>query len=200
MVPEPERRLIADRYRHQHGPEVRQKVLAKADIERGFVLLNEVLAKDGVHATVNLVGGAVMLLVYDVRPATQDIDGWIVPENHIERHIRSVGRQLGDERWLHEQALMYFPDHHPGKGDFIPCRDYSHVSVQVADERTMFAMKALALRNPKDRNDFLFLAKILNIRTVEEAMTVIGTYYRDVSPDKIVNIAGVLDELNPRRR
>jgi hypothetical protein len=175
-------------------------VLGKADIERGFMLLNAALAADGMRATVNLVGGAVMLLVHDIRAMTQDIDGWIAPENHIERHIRAVGTQLGDEQWLNEQALMYFPDQHPGKGDFIPFRDYGNLSVQVADERTMFAMKALALRNPKDRKDFQFLAEILDIRTAAEAVSVISRYYRDVSPERVAAIAGVLDEIDPRSR
>ncbi len=125
-----------------------------------------------------------MLLVHDVRPTTQDIDGWIVPENHIERHIRAVGVTLGDEHWLNEQALMYFPDQHPGKGDFTPFHDYGHLSVQVADERTMFAMKANVLRNPQDRRYFQYLAEILNIRTVEDALIVIGRYYRELTPGK----------------
>jgi hypothetical protein len=200
LVPVAERRRIAEKYRGKEPAVLERKKLGKEDMERGFSLLNAALAREGIRATVNLVGGAVMLLVHDVRPTTRDIDGWVVPDNRIERHIRAVGVTLGDERWLNEQALMYFPDKHPGKGDFTPYRDYGNLSIQVADERTMFAMKALALRNPKDRRDFQYLAEILNVRTVKEAQLIIGRYYRELTPERIATIAGVLDEIDSGRR
>lgn len=66
----------------------------------------------------------------------------------------------------------------------------------------MFAMKALALRNPKDRRDFQYLdlAEILNVRTVKDALEIIGRYYRELPPQRIATIAGVLDEIASGRR
>lgn len=200
LVPLAERDRIAERYRTREHAVQERKKLGKAEIERGFALLNDALARDALRATVNVVGGAVMLLVHDLRPTTQDVDAWIAPDNLIERHIRAVGAVLGDETWLNEQALMYFPDQHPGKGDFTLCRDYGNLSVQVAGERTMFAMKALALRNAKDRRGFQYLAEILNLRTLSDAQTIIARYYRELTPARLVMIAGALDEIAARAR
>lgn len=198
---EAERRRIAARYRHSFGDDIGRKALDRTAVERGFTLLNEALARDGIKATVNLVGGVVMLLAHEIRPKTQNIDGWVALENHIEKHILAVGKVLGDERWLNEQALMYFPDKHQGKGDWLPWRDYGNLIVQTADERTMFAMKALALRNAKDRKDFQYLAEILNVRTTVEAMAIVSNYYSDASLDSRARsmITEVLDELDSRR-
>ena len=171
--------------------------LDKATIERGFELLNRLLIRDAQKATVNLVGGAVMLLVHELRPKTRDIDGWLAPENHIERQIREVGHELGDERWLNEQALMYFPDKRPGRGDWIRYRSYSNLIIQTADERTMFAMKALALRGKKDMLDFQYLAEILNIRTLEDAAMVISEYFKagSLTQQSLARVGEALDEL-----
>ncbi len=79
-------------------------------------------------------------------------------------------------------------------------RDYGNLCIQVADARTMFAMKALALRNAKDRRDFHYLAEILDVRTVADAESIIARYYRALSPERIATIAGALDEIDPGRR
>jgi hypothetical protein len=195
-----ERRVqIAARYRaifarSSGGQAVR---LQKADIERGFSLLNDILRRDGRRATVNLIGGAVMLLVHELRPKTLDVDGWLAPENYIEDQIREVGRVLGDERWLNEQDRMYLPDRHHTRGDWLPYQAYSNLVVQTADERTMFAMKALALRGAKDKLDFQYLAEILSIHNIDDAMGVMRAYYREssITATMRLKIKEALDDL-----
>ncbi len=171
--------------------------LNKADIERGFELLNGLLIRDTQKATVNLVGGAVMLLVHELRPKTRDIDGWLAPENRIERQIREVGRTIGNESWLNEQALMYFPDKRSDKGDWVRYHSYSNLIIQTADERTMFAMKALALRGRKDILDFQYLCEILSIRALDDAVMVISEYFKTtaLTQQALARIEEALDEL-----
>ncbi len=57
LVPEAERRRIAAKYRIQEAAVLERRHLGKAGMERGFALLNQALARDGIRATVNLAGG-----------------------------------------------------------------------------------------------------------------------------------------------
>ena len=50
-------------------------LLTREQIERAFERLNAILAGEGVHAELYLVGGAVMCLALNARPATKDVDG-----------------------------------------------------------------------------------------------------------------------------
>ena len=202
LVGEHRQREIAIRYRKLFGATPATKPLKKADIEHGFALLNDALKRDQRRATINLVGGAVMVLIHELRPSTLDIDGWLAPENYIAQQIREVGLLLGDERWLNKQALMYFPDQHPAKGDWVAYQTYSNLTIQTADARTMFSMKAMALRGAHDKLDFQYLSEILNISTLDEALLVIRRYYRETSLDQrsLVKIGEALDELRTSGR
>ncbi len=140
-----------------------------------------------------------MVLAHVVRAMTADIDGWVAPENFIDRQIQEVGRTLGDERWSNEQALMYFPDKHPDKGEWIPYRSLSHLVIQTANERTMSAMKGLALRGGGDRLDSRYLAEILSVRTADDAMTIIAGFYHSsaITPRVRGKIQNALIGLHP---
>ena len=177
---ESERRSLAERYRALY-PVPPRPLLDRQRVEHGFSLLNEALRQDNTHATINLVGGAVLMLVHEIRPMTEDVDAWIAPDNYIESHILAVGRVLGQERWLNEDALCYFPDRHPGKGVWEPWLILSNLTVQTADPRTLFAMKATALRNAKDRLDLRYLAELIGVSTFDQAHAIIRAFYRDNS-------------------
>jgi predicted nucleotidyltransferase len=49
-------------------------LLSQKDIRQGLIRLGELVAQDGQHLRLILVGGAVMSLAYDARASTRDID------------------------------------------------------------------------------------------------------------------------------
>lgn len=61
------------------SPRQRVAVLSAADIRRHFELLDGELLAEGIVGELYLVGGAVMCLVFNTRPSTNDVDGYLVP-------------------------------------------------------------------------------------------------------------------------
>ena len=50
-------------------------LLARDEIEQALRRLSEIAVSNGDHLEVLLVGGAAMVLGYDARPSTHDVDG-----------------------------------------------------------------------------------------------------------------------------
>ena len=71
--------------------------------------LAERLKERGVRASVYVIGGAAISLVFDARRATRDIDS-VVLEGHgpLVEEVQRLGRERGlPGSWLNEQAATY---------------------------------------------------------------------------------------------
>lgn len=151
--------------------------LTKADIERLFHLLNEELAADRVEGEVYLVGGAVMCLALDARPATRDVDAFFRPTKRIRAAAARVAAKAGvPDRWLNDAVKGYL-----GRGgDFDDYMELSHLRVFVAHPAYLLAMKCAAMRLGEefhDLDDIRYLLRYLNIETAEEALAVVTRYF-----------------------
>jgi hypothetical protein len=67
------------------------RALTHADIRRLFELLNQELERKSVVGEVYLVGGAVMCLALDARPATRDVDAFFRPTREVRQAAARVG-------------------------------------------------------------------------------------------------------------
>lgn len=89
--------------------------LTQPIIKRLFELLNEELKHQSLEGELYLVGGAVMCLVYDARPATQDVDALFQPAQKLRKIAAKVGDHVGVKAdWLNDAVKGYLSD----RGEF----------------------------------------------------------------------------------
>ena len=151
--------------------------LTKADIHRCLDLLNDELAAAEVRGEVYLVGGAVMCLALNARPATRDVDAFFRPSRAIREAAARVAVKAGvPDSWLNDAVRAYLSP----RGDFASYLELSHLAVFVAQPTYLLAMKCAALRLGEefhDLDDVRYLLRYLNITTVDQALEIVGKYF-----------------------
>ena len=151
--------------------------LKKDDIHRLFQLLNAELAADGVEGEVFMVGGAVMCLALDARPATQDVDAFFRPTKLVREAAARVASRAGvPSSWLNDAVKSYLSP----RGEFDPFLELDHLRVFVAQPSYLLAMKCASMRlgaEFHDLDDIRYLLRYMNISTVEEAISIVLSYF-----------------------
>lgn len=151
--------------------------LSKADILSLLRDLDAELAAADVHGEIHLVGGAVMCLVHEARPATRDLDGFFRPA----KQLRAAAARVADRHelpstWLNDAVKSFFSAH----GTFSAFIALDHLTVYAADAEYLLAMKCLSARIGEefhDVDDIRYLLRYLNLTTASEAKAVIARYY-----------------------
>lgn len=151
--------------------------LAKADIRRLLELLNDELRQSGTVGEVFLVGGAVMCLAYDARPSTMNVDALSRPAEKVrEAAARAAVRAGIDDHWLNDAVKGFMS----AQAEFTPFLELDHLRVMAAQPAYLLAMKCLAMRigtEFHDEEDVRFLLRLLDIRSHDQALSVIAKYY-----------------------
>jgi len=168
---------------------------SRGDIRRLLELLDEELAVDATEAELYLVGGAVMCLVLDARPATRDLDAYFKPAGAVRAAAARVAARAGvPEAWLNDAVKGFLGS----RGGYDSYLDLPHLRVFVARPEYLLAMKCAAVRLGEefhDLDDVRYLLRWLNISRVEDAMAVVTRYFdEDMLPPKA---RLVLEELLP---
>ncbi|MBI3617815.1 MAG: hypothetical protein HY210_06325 [Candidatus Omnitrophica bacterium] len=149
----------------------------KEDILRLFHLLNDQMRGESLEGEVYLVGGAVMCLVFNARPATKDVDAFFKPAQKIREAAAKVAAQTGIQPdWLNDAVKGFFS----AQGEYDAFLDLSHLRVFVARAEYLLAMKCLAMRigeEFQDVDDIQYLVRFLNLKTYPETLGIIIRYY-----------------------
>lgn len=151
--------------------------LTRTDIRRLFDLLNAELAGLNVTGEVYLVGGAVMCLALDARPATRDVDAFFRPTRIIRQAAARVAAQANvPANWLNDAVKGFLSN----RGDFDSYLELPNVRVFVARPEYLLAMKCASMRLGEefhDLDDVRFLLRYLNVSTAEEALGIVTRYF-----------------------
>jgi len=151
--------------------------LTRADIRRLLELLDAELSADGVEGEIYLVGGAVMCLVLNARPATRDLDAFFRPTRLIREAAARVARHEGvPESWLNDAVKPFLSP----RGQFDPYLELPHLRVFTARPEYLLAMKCASMRlgeEFRDLDDVRYLLRYLNVSSVNGALEIVTRYF-----------------------
>ena len=126
--------------------------LSAGDIKRAFDALSEELEHQRQHAELIVVGGAALVLLFQARESTKDVDAYFVkPAASV---IRDAAEAVADRLdlptdWLNDGAKGYLVGLTTGEVIY----DSSALTVRAASTAQLLAMKLAAWRDAIDRDD-----------------------------------------------
>lgn len=144
-----------------------------------FDCLNNELSNLNLHLELCVYGGGVMNLLYNNRPATQDIDCLfnINDLSVLNIVLSKVGKKFNlPDDWINQEVrgpLSYLL-----KQDLIPFKKYSNLSIKICTKEQLLAMKILSSR-PEPSKDFVdayLLCKDLNVVTIDDLKSIIKPF------------------------
>jgi hypothetical protein len=148
----------------------------REEILQAFHKLNDELEREGVRGEVGVVGGAAMVLAFNARLATKDVDAIFEPSTKVREAAGRVSAALAlPPDWLNDAAKGYMP---PGAEPRGMVLELSHLSVWVPPAEYLLAMKAISARfDTNDAADLKTLIAHLKIKSVAAVFEVIEDYY-----------------------
>jgi len=166
--------------------------VTREEIKKYLSELNEELRLMDVKGELCLYGGAVMALVYDARPSTDDVDAIFKPIRYIRRAAgRIAERHRLPKGWLNHAVKMFLVPH-----EQRVLFDMSHLKVYVPPAEYLLAMKMLSARaNMRDRADINILIERLGLGSEEDVLEIVKHYYprKEVKPATLMLIKEVFD-------
>ncbi len=155
--------------------------LSKEQILSALDALNTHLEKKGVIGELCIFGGATMMLAFDARPSTRDVDAVFVPKSEISEAAALVAVQMGlPASWLNDGVKGFVTDTGELTNDGMP--QWPHLRIFRPSTRYLLAMKCMASRvtgydTGGDGEDILKLCKELGFSTSEQVLDVVSNYY-----------------------
>lgn len=154
-----------------------ERLLDRKTLRRAFELLAMNLKKAGVIGEVHVFGGAAMVLAFNSREATRDVDAVFAPDTHVLRAAHNVAVELRlPKSWLNNQASSYVSGV-AGRG--TPVFDHPNLRVMVTPTEHLLAMKVRAARAVRDADDIRVLLRELKFTKIAQVTKVVKKYFAD---------------------
>jgi hypothetical protein len=155
--------------------------VTRDEMQGALTELGAELEEAGVQAKLWLVGGAVIVLAFQSRDSSDDLDAAVHPSDEVLEVARRVGMRRGLETdWLSDAAKIYVPL--AIEPDWQLLGQYGSLDVLTADEQTMLAMKLRASRGRRDQVDIDWLVARCGFSRESE---VVGLYERYFPEDPL---------------
>ncbi len=128
-------------------------IFTREEIEEGLKRLGELAQAKGLYIQLTLVGGAVMVLRFNARPSTRDVDALILLPREA-RLVRELAKQVASEHdwpedWLNDGAKGYLV----GISDGPIVFQAVGIEARAPSMEQLLAMKLSAWRDDIDISD-----------------------------------------------
>jgi len=155
--------------------------LSKEQIIAALAALNDKLASKEVTGELCIFGGAAMILAFDARQSTRDVDGIFVPKTIVAGAVEEVADELDlPSIWLNDGVKGWVSQ----VGDLVAegMPQFSHLRILRPSAQYLLAMKCLAARagdydTSGDKEDVLTLIKHLGLQSTGQVLEIVCRYY-----------------------
>ncbi|KLU62417.1 hypothetical protein CEB3_c12780 [Peptococcaceae bacterium CEB3] len=140
-------------------------------------ILDKKLEENRLGLTLNLYGGTVMMVCFDARPATKDVDALFETSPIIDSILADIAETYGLRRgWINQDIKE--PLKSIKKEDLKEIYKFKNLKVLAPSAEQMLAMKVLSARPEpyKDFNDAEYLIMYLKLETLEEIINIFDKF------------------------
>lgn len=157
--------------------------LTRQEILSALQRLDELLKQKGVSGEVCIFGGAAMVLAFDARESTRDVDAIFVPKQEVLECAQQVSDEMGlDVDWLNDGVKGFLSAQGEVTSSGMPIFDNLRVIRPTTEY--LLAMKCIASRvadygHVGDHGDVITLLKSLKINDSDEVCEIVLSYYKE---------------------
>ncbi len=156
--------------------------LTRTQIIAALRALEKECARRGIAGEICIYDGAEMVLVFDARPATRDVDAVFRPKAEILEAARMVADGLGlPVDWLNDGVKGFLSHNEELSDEPIPeLEGLANLRVFTPTAEYLLAMKGMAARSEEiseDRSDVEFLIRSLGLTAEDQVLEIVGRFY-----------------------
>jgi len=144
--------------------------------------LSEELGRRGVIGEICLFGGTVMVLAFNARVSTKDVDAIFLPAEITRESARRVGEDLQlSPDWLNDGVKGFVSRRHETTAGNLP--QFPNLRLTMPVPEYLLAMKCMAARvgglagEASDVPDITFLIRQLGLKEAGAVLDIVGQYY-----------------------
>lgn len=162
-------------------------VLTKQTILRALALLDEKLAEEGVIGELCLFGGTAMILAFNARLSTHDVDAVFEPPEIIRRCAREIAEEISiPADWLNDGVKGFVSASPEYTAEGLP--ELSHLRIVRPTAEYLLAMKCMASRfasyaSQGDQKDIVLLMEQLKVNDAKSVFKIVEKFY---PPERIL--------------
>ncbi|MGJ8652594.1 MAG: hypothetical protein ACSHX8_04930 [Opitutaceae bacterium] len=163
------------------------KTIGKEQILSALRRLGQLAQEEHIELELSIYGGCAMMLAFDRRMVTRDVDAIFHPSNSVRPLIAQVAEEMQlPEEWLNDDVRQFLAPE--GAMRELPL-DLPGIKVTTPTASYLLAMKALAGRRALpgyegDEADLRYLIAKMKIQSFEEVQAHIDRYYPDDVPSE----------------
>jgi hypothetical protein len=157
--------------------------LSKEQILAALARLDELLREKGVIGEVCIFGGAAMVLAFDARESTRDVDAIFVPKADMLEAALQVSEEF-DLRfdWLNDGVKGFVTPKGEVTSDGMP--KFENLRIMRPTAEYLLAMKCLASRvedysHQGDKSDVITLLRMLGMTDSAAVCDLVAHYYKE---------------------
>jgi len=156
-------------------------MLTREQILNAFEHLASYLDRRNIVGEINLLGGTAMVLAFNARLATKDVDAIFAPSAEIREGAAAVAADLHlPADWLNDAAKGFSSEN--GTFEELGSASFPGLRVLAPTAEYLLAMKVMASRvgldgGRGDVSDIEFLVKRLQLTTPASVMAIVEEYF-----------------------